>query len=221
MKDCAKCVSFDGDADRQIYFYTDEDENIKILDGDKQFAIILTYIKGLLNELGIDEEVSHIFVHSPYTNLKAHKYLAEKGIDAQVVKTGVKNAHPVIVNYDIGANNEPNGHGTVAYKLEVIDQILAKNGKSEEKAAKKLRVLLQISNKLVGDAIANLLLIEAILYDLDMSIKDFDQIYNESPSRMYKIKVADRSKFTITEDESRLTNPLDLQAEIDQAIQKV
>ena len=107
MKDCAKCVSFDGDADRQIYFYTDEDENIKILDGDKQFAIILTYIKGLLNELGIDEEVSHIFVHSPYTNLKAHEYLAEKGIDAQVVKTGVKNAHPVIVNYDIGANNEP------------------------------------------------------------------------------------------------------------------
>ena len=76
MKDCAKCVSFDGDADRQIYFYTDEDENIKILDGDKQFAIILTYIKGLLNELGIDEEVSHIFVHSPYTNLKAHEYLA-------------------------------------------------------------------------------------------------------------------------------------------------
>jgi len=66
-----------------------------------------------------------------------------------------------------------------------------------------------------------LLLIEAILYDLDMSIKDFDQIYKESPSRMYKIKVADRSKFTITEDESRLTNPLDLQAEIDHAIQKV
>lgn len=55
MKDCAKCVSFDGDADRQIYFYTDEDENLKILDGDKQFAIILTYVKGLLNELGVDE----------------------------------------------------------------------------------------------------------------------------------------------------------------------
>lgn len=31
----SKNVSFDGDADRQIYFYTDENENIKILDGDK------------------------------------------------------------------------------------------------------------------------------------------------------------------------------------------
>ena len=38
---------------------------------------------------------------------------------------------------------------------------------------------------------------------------------------MFKIKVSDRSKFTITEDESRLTHPLELQAEIDQAIQKV
>lgn len=180
------------------------------MDGDKQFALILTYVKGLLDELGLEDEVSHIFVHSPYTNLKAHEYLAEKGIDAQVVKTGVKNAHPVIVQYDIGANNEPNGHGTVTYKLHEIEKILSKAGKSEEKAAKKLRALLQISNRLVGDAIANLLVIEGILYDLDMSIEDFDNIYSESPSRMYKIKVADRTKFTSTEDESRLTFPLEL-----------
>ena len=38
---------------------------------------------------------------------------------------------------------------------------------------------------------------------------------------MYKIKVADRTKFTITEDESRLTFPLELQDEIDQAIERV
>jgi len=30
-----KQVSFDGDADRQIYFYQDEKSNLKILDGDK------------------------------------------------------------------------------------------------------------------------------------------------------------------------------------------
>ena len=38
---------------------------------------------------------------------------------------------------------------------------------------------------------------------------------------MYKIKVSDRTKFTITEDESRLTYPLELQEEIDAAIAKV
>ena len=79
------------------------------------------YVKDLLEKLGIDDDLSHIFVHSPYTNLKAAEFLKSKNIKTQVVKTGVKNAHPVIVKYDIGANNEPNGHGTVAYKLDNID----------------------------------------------------------------------------------------------------
>jgi hypothetical protein len=34
--------------------------------------------------------------------------------------------------------------------------------------------LLKISNRVVGDAIANLFVIEAILFDLDMSIQQFD-----------------------------------------------
>ena len=38
---------------------------------------------------------------------------------------------------------------------------------------------------------------------------------------MYKVKVADRKKFTITEDESKLTYPIQLQEEIDAAIAKV
>lgn len=38
---------------------------------------------------------------------------------------------------------------------------------------------------------------------------------------MYKIKVADRTKFKVTEDESRLTSPTELQKEIDNAISKV
>ena len=39
------------------------------------------YIKSLLEKLEIDDEISHIFVHSPYTNLKAAKYL--KGLDIE------------------------------------------------------------------------------------------------------------------------------------------
>ena len=38
---------------------------------------------------------------------------------------------------------------------------------------------------------------------------------------MYKIKVADRTKFKVTEDESRLTFPTELQDDIDAALKKV
>ena len=50
-----KCASFDGDADRLIYFYkaTDDAKTPTIIDGDKQFALILMYIKSLLEKLGI------------------------------------------------------------------------------------------------------------------------------------------------------------------------
>jgi len=73
-----------------------------------------------------------------------------------------------VKHFDIGANNEPNGHGTVAYNKVKLESIL--KNKSNEIEAQKLQALLQISNVVVGDSIANLLLIEAILFDLDMSV---------------------------------------------------
>lgn len=50
-----KCASFDGDADRLIYFYKESEgaTTPTIIDGDKQFALILMYIKSLLEKLGI------------------------------------------------------------------------------------------------------------------------------------------------------------------------
>jgi hypothetical protein len=53
--------------------------------------------------------------------------LNSNGINNQLVKTGVKYAHPVVKNYDIGANNEPNGHGTVAFKMNKLNEVLGDN----------------------------------------------------------------------------------------------
>jgi|TARA_B110000285_G_scaffold156028_1_gene174110 hypothetical protein len=39
----------------------------------------------------------------------------------------VKNAHPVVQKYDIGANDEPNGHGTVVTKFDKIKPLLEGN----------------------------------------------------------------------------------------------
>lgn len=73
----------------------------------------------------------------------------------------------MVVKYDIGANDEPNGHGTVTYNMDRVNEVL---GDNTSLAARKLKALLQVSNKYVGDSIANMLVMEAILYDLDMSI---------------------------------------------------
>ena len=178
------------------------------------------YIKGLLEKLGItDDKLSHVFVQTAYVNSRATKFLKEKNIHNLLCPTGVKNAHPIVVKYDIGANDEPNGHGTIVCKWDKVNAAL--QDKKDTLEAKKIVAILKLSNMTVGDAIANLLLIESILYDLDMSIQDFSQIYEENPSRMYKAIVKDRTKFKTIWDESRLTNPEALQTTIDSLVGSV
>jgi len=147
-------------------------------------------------------------VQTAYVNSRATRFLKERGITNELCPTGVKNAHPIVVRYDIGANDEPNGHGTIVCKWDRVKQALAH--KMDTLEAKKIVGILQLSNMTVGDAIANLLLIESIMHDLDMSIEDFMNIYEENPSRMYKAIVKDRTKFKVVWDESRLTQPIEL-----------
>ena len=175
------------------------------------------YIKSLLEKLGIqDSSLSHVFVQTAYVNSRATRFLKEKNINNELCPTGVKNAHPIVVKFDIGANDEPNGHGTIVCKWDNVKKALA--DKMDTLEAKKIIGILQLSNMTVGDAIANLLLIESILCDLDMSIQDFNNIYEENPSRMYKAVVKDRTKFKVVWDESRLTQPIELQQKIDELV---
>jgi len=71
----------------------------------------MVYVKSLLTKLGV--QVPHVMVNTAYTNSKANIFLDKNEINRKCVPTGVKNAHPVVMQYVIGANDEPNGHGTV------------------------------------------------------------------------------------------------------------
>jgi len=113
-----------------------------------------------------------------------------------------------VSKYDIGAHAEPNGHGTLSYNMEAIQAALKGNNSVE---AKKLIAFLKMSNDIVGDAISNMLLIESILYDLDMTVQDFIAIYDENPSKTFKIKVQDKDIFKTIPDESRLIEPMEIQ----------
>ena len=50
-----------------------------------------------------------------------------------------------------------------------MDKIVAALDGNDSLEAKKLKAILSVSNMVMGDAIANLLVLECILYDLDMS----------------------------------------------------
>lgn len=122
-----KCASFDGDADRLIYFFQNVagDKTPAIIDGDKQFTLIMLYIKTLLSKLEISEDaLSHVLVQTAYVNSRATRFLKEKGVHNEFCPTGVKNAHPIVVKYDIGANDEPNGHGTIVCKWDRVHAAL-------------------------------------------------------------------------------------------------
>ena len=137
-----------------------------VIDGDKQFALIMVYIKSLLAKIGVD--VPHVMVNTAYTNSKGNLFLDKNGINRKCVPTGVKNAHPVVEQYVIGANDEPNGHGTVCVKWPELKELL--KDKMENEHCKKLLAFLRLSNPYVGDAICNLLMIEAVLMDLGYSV---------------------------------------------------
>lgn len=73
-------------------------------------------------------------------NSRATRFLKEKGVHNEFCPTGVKNAYPIVVKYDIGANDEPNGHGTIVCKWDRVLEAL--KGKEETIEAKKLMKIL-------------------------------------------------------------------------------
>jgi phosphoacetylglucosamine mutase len=125
------------------------------------------------------------------------------------VPTGVKNAYPVTSQYIIGANDEPNGHGTIQVKWNELNKLLM--GQEDDPAAKRLVGLLRMTNLAVGDAICNLLMIESVLRDKDFSISQFHKMYADLPCKTLKVEVKDRTAFKTTWDENELTQPAALQ----------
>lgn len=51
MKSNERCCSFDGDADRIVYYYHDADGHFHLIDGDKIATLISSFLKELLLEV--------------------------------------------------------------------------------------------------------------------------------------------------------------------------
>ena len=61
-----RCVSVDGDADRIVYFYADDELNFHLLDGDRIATLVASFLKDLLDES--EQKLKIGIVQTAYAN---------------------------------------------------------------------------------------------------------------------------------------------------------
>eukprot|EP00741_Cyanophora_paradoxa_P007748 tig00001206_g7496.t1 len=208
-----RMASIDGDVDRVVFGHVDDDGKFHLLDGDKIMCLYTKFIIDQLRRLGCADEVSIGVVQTAYANGSSTKYITKHlNVPVNWSPTGVRHLHHRAVSFDIGLYFESNGHGTVLFQnsaIEKIKQAAAKQaGNSDAQHAFETLVgIHDLMNQAVGDAISDLLLVEAVLAHNGWSASDWDAIYKDMPSLLLKVKVADRYVLTTNEIETRAVNP--------------
>ncbi|XP_044011663.1 phosphoacetylglucosamine mutase [Aphidius gifuensis] len=219
-----RSVSIDGDADRVVYYYTDDNDKFHLLDGDRIATLAAGYLKDIVEETGLIIKLG--LVQTAYANGASTSYISELlKIPVACTDTGVKHLHHKAQEFDIGVYFEANGHGTVLFKDSIIQIInkAAENTKlidEEREAAKKLKNLIDLINQSVGDALSDMLLVEAILYDKGWDIVTWEQSYVDLPSRQLKVKVQDRNLIQTTDAARKCISPIGLQEKINEIVER-
>ncbi|KAI0988792.1 hypothetical protein GJ496_005218 [Pomphorhynchus laevis] len=201
--DLDHCISFDGDADRILYYMVD-DENmgisndnkrqIRLLDGDRICVLMAKYLIDRLSRLSKTREYlpSIGAVQTAYSNGNCTQYLRDiLNLPVIITDTGVKNLHlEAYTNFDIGVYFEANGHGTVLFNKKVKSRLKslsesASNLKDRE-IYNALFNLSRLINQTVGDALTLLLDIECVLSYFKMSCRDWYNLYDNLYNKLLK-----------------------------------
>ena len=221
-KQFERCASFDGDADRVVYYYVDDRGNFKLLDGDKISSLLSVFIMDLVEKSGLSSSTNIGVIQTAYANGCSSKFIKSQNIPVKVVPTGVKHLHHAAQQYSIGIYFEANGHGTVLFSNEFINLIKSSNPTTpaQQTAQQQLLSLNDLANQTVGDAISDLLLVEAILIQKQWNPQDWDGLYEDFPNRLVKVTVPDRNAFSTTDAERKLVTPAGLQDQIDVHVSK-
>ncbi|BAF21031.1 phosphoacetylglucosamine mutase [Oryza sativa Japonica Group] len=227
-----RCASFDGDADRLVYFriVSSSDTRIDLVDGDKILSLFVLFIREQLDIInGKDNKGNEVLptrfgvIQTAYANGASTDFLKNIGLEVVFTPTGVKYLHKEALKYDIGIYFEANGHGTVLFSDHFVSQLESLTsefsskaaGSSQHQAAMRLLATSQLINQAVGDALSGMLLVEAVLQYKGWSFQNWCDLYTDLPSRQLKVKVQDRNSIVTTDAERRVCQPNGLQELID------
>lgn len=237
-------ASVDGDSDRIVFF--SQTPKFTLLDGDKIAVLLCDFLQEQVSSLETalhqrihetttsssssatqnpSSEASSLklgVVQTAYANGASTTYLKQILGEERVLiaKTGVKYVHEAAHHhFDIGVYFEANGHGTVLfgdayYKfLAHADQYVRGHI-----ALQRLQLLPALINQAVGDALSDLLLVDAILQIKGWNIDDWNALYTDLPSRQCKVEVEDRTMILTNTNETECTSPVELQHELNAAM---
>ncbi|KAJ1893819.1 hypothetical protein LPJ66_005539 [Kickxella alabastrina] len=214
--------SFDGDADRILYYYSDECGTFHLLDGDKISTLVATYLRDLVATAGI-EDLDVGVVQTAYANGSSTRYIKDTlKLHTVFAMTGVKYLHHEAEKMNIGVYFEANGHGTVLFNASAVNTLreFVPASPAQAEAVERLWALRDLINESVGDAMADMLLVEAILICKGWTLAQWDESYTDLPSRLLKVVVNDRNIFKTTNAEQTLTSPHGLQEVVDELTAK-
>ena len=244
------CASLDGDADRIVFFASppsnpsDNDDDsalaLCLLDGDRIACLWCEFVQGELQVLR--RYVPNLpdlklgLVQTAYANGASTRYLQTVigSESVAIAKTGVKHLHAAAHDqFDIGIYFEANGHGTVLFgpafysAIDVAQQAItfSSDGPRDAGAStalQRLSLLPSLVNQAVGDALSDLLFVDAILYLKGWTLADWHKNqYEDYPSRQIKVRVADRTIIKTNDNETQCLAPANVQEELDQAMQQM
>jgi phosphoacetylglucosamine mutase len=240
-----KYCSFDGDADRIVYFYLDHEQKFNLLDGDKIASLAATHLKELVEKANLSDRIRLSIVQTAYANGSSTDFIQNvMKVNVSCVPTGVKHLHHEAQKCDIGVYFEANGHGTVLFSPkteQIIEEQYARliptptptedvnnnnnnNWINSQSNSESLRALFSLKhlkdciNQTVGDAICDLLLVELILASRQLTIARWQRLYTDLPSRQLKVKIKDRTCIETTDAERRVIRPVELQSRIDSLV---
>ncbi|KAJ3130491.1 Phosphoacetylglucosamine Mutase [Nowakowskiella sp. JEL0407] len=220
-----KYASFDGDADRLVYYYTDAENKFHLLDGDKIATLAASFIMHLVREANLEitqpngtKSPFHVgLVQTAYANGSSTAYVKETlKVPVVFTPTGVKHLHHEAEHFDVGVYFEANGHGTVLFSKAALAAFNSANGTTdaEKEAIETLKGLSEVINQAVGDALSDMLLVESVLAWRSWSPAQWDEAYTDLPSRQEKVKVANRHIFKPIKADTELAEPDGLQEKI-------
>lgn len=218
-----KYASFDGDADRIVFYYIDKDNFFHLLDGDKIATLIASYLVGLVRKCGLELNLG--IVQTAYANGNSTAYIQDElKVPVSCVCTGVKHLHRKALEFDVGIYFEANGHGTILFSDSALSKIelccSSSTNENEKLAANELKTFVDLVNQTVGDSISDLLVVETILRDKDWDVTDWDRSYKNLANRLMVVRVKDRGIFETANAERTVVKPAPLQDAINNHVKQ-